>query len=124
MKLEQYPGAIAGIERRILKLETRIRRIQETISTLSAEADREIAFSADLKNEGQRKARKDELLANNPQYTKALQQIDGLTDRRIDLHIDLVCYRNQFSVCKLRLRDAISRREATATSNHDQNLRS
>lgn len=111
MKLDEYPNAIAAIERTILGYEKDIRSIQETLSIITAEVDRTIVFSDDLKNETQRKARKAELLAADERYTKAQAHLQGLIDRRDDLKIDLACYRNQFSINKLQLRDAITRRE-------------
>lgn len=114
MTLADYPNAIAGIERSILMHEKEIRAIQEAISLITAEVDRVIAFSDDLKNETQRKARKAELLAADERYPKAQAHLQTLIDRRDGLKIDLTYYRNEFSVNKLQLRDAITQREAIA----------
>lgn len=116
MKLSEYPGAIAGFERELLKLSRSLRRVQETINSLVNEAERAIAFDAELKNDAQRKAKRLELLGLDERYLSATAMAVQLSDRKAELEIDLAFYRAQFSVLKLEVRDRISQAEVRVAS--------
>jgi hypothetical protein len=112
MKFNQYPDAIAGIERQILKLTQDARRLQETLNTIANGIDRAIAFDPELKNDTQRKTKRTELLAENLKFQSAMTRLTQTNERRESLEIDLSYYRAQFSILKLEYRDRISQAEA------------
>lgn len=111
MKLIDYPAAIAEKQRQFLQTEQRIRRLQDTLNRLTAEIDTEIAFDKELKNDAQRKAKRLELMRSS-EYRRAIANLQITQDERAEIEIDLDLLRNQFSVLRLQLREAIVSREA------------
>lgn len=110
MKLIDYPVAIAEKQRNLLQTEQHIRRLQDIINRLTAEIDTAIAFNTELKNDAQRKAKRLELMSA-PDYRRAATNLQITQDERAEIEIDLNLLRNQFSVLKLQLREAIAARE-------------
>jgi hypothetical protein len=110
MKLIDYPAVIADRQRDLLKLEQRIRRLQDVLNRLTAEIDTTIAFDVDLRNDAQRKAKRLELMSA-AEYRKAVANLQMAQDERSEIEIDLGLLRNQFSVLKLEKREVIAMRE-------------
>ncbi|UIE39545.1 hypothetical protein [Leptodesmis sichuanensis] len=110
MKLIDYPAEIAEKQRQLLRIEQHIRRSQEIVNGLTAEIDTAIAFDSDLKNDAQRKAKRLELMST-AEYRKAVANLLMAQDERAEIEIDTNLLRNQFSVLKLQLREAIAARE-------------
>lgn len=110
MRLIDYPVAIAERQRHLLQTEQHIRRLQDIVTRLTAEIDTAIAFDKDLKNDAQRKAKRLELMSV-PDYRRASANLQITQDERAEIEIDLSLLRNQFSVLKLQLREAIASRE-------------
>jgi vacuolar-type H+-ATPase subunit D/Vma8 len=110
MKLIDYPAEIAEKQRQLLRIEQHIRRLQEIVNGLTAEIDTAIAFDSDLKNDAQRKAKRLELMSA-AEYRKAVANLLMAQDERAEIEIDTNLLRNQFSVLKLQLREAIAGRE-------------
>uniref|UniRef100_B8HKQ5 Uncharacterized protein n=1 Tax=Cyanothece sp. (strain PCC 7425 / ATCC 29141) TaxID=395961 RepID=B8HKQ5_CYAP4 len=110
-RLTQYPEAIAGLQRRLLRTDQQIRQLSESVAIFSAAIDRQIAFDPTLKNDAQRRARRTELLESDGDYIAASIALKEAQDRREDLLIELQLLRNQFSVLKLGMREAIALKE-------------
>ncbi len=110
MKLIDYPAEIAEKQRQLLRIEQHIRRLQEIVNGLTAEIDTAIAFDSVLKNDAQRKAKRLELMST-AEYRKAVANLLMAQDERSEIEIDTNLLRNQFSVLKLQLREAIAARE-------------
>lgn len=110
MKIIDYPVAIAEQQRQLLQTEQHIRRLQDIVNRLVAEIDTAIAFDRDLKNDAQRIAKRLELMSA-PDYRRAATNLQITLDERAEIEIDLALLRNQFSVLKLQLREAIAARE-------------
>lgn len=110
MKLIDYPAEIAEKQRQLLRIEQHIRRLQEIVNGITAEIDTAIAFDNDLKNDAQRKAKRLELMSM-AEYRKAVANLLMAQDERAEIEIDANLLRNQFSVLKLQLREAIAARE-------------
>jgi len=106
MKLIDYPIAIAEKQRYLLQTEQHIRRLQDILNRLTAEIDTAIAFDCDLRNDAQRRARRVELMSA-PDYRRSVANLQIAQDERAEIEIDLNLLRNQFSVLKLHLREAI-----------------
>lgn len=110
MRLLDYPAAIAQKQRELLQVEQHIRRSQDILNRLTAEIDTNIAFDSELRNDAQRKAKRLELMKSG-EYRKAATQLQIVQDQHAEIEIDLTLLRNQFSVLKLELREAIASRE-------------
>jgi hypothetical protein len=110
MKLIDYPAEIAEKQRQLLRAEQHLRRLQDILNRLTAEIDTAIAFDSDLKNDAQRKAKRLELM-RSAEFRKAIANLLIAEDERAEMEIDLALLRNQFSVLKLQLREAIAARE-------------
>lgn len=115
MDISDYPSAIAKKEEERLLYEKGIREILEFLNSAYAEVDRAIAFGfTDLKNEGQRKAKRQELIDEREDIGQANQDLQKAKDSQALLDIELGLLRNQFSVLKLQLREKIAILEAQA----------
>jgi hypothetical protein len=110
MKLLEYPMAIAQKQRELLRADQHVRRLQEVLNHLTADIDTTIAFDAELRNDAQRKAKRLELM-KSAEYRRAANNLLIAQDNRSEIDIDLALLRNQFSVLKLEMRDAIAVRE-------------
>lgn len=112
MKLSDYPNAIAEVQRQLLQVQQRLRTAKETVIFCLSTLDRAIAFSTELKNDAQRKAKRTELMESDSDYIEAQQALQRLEDLQAELEIELGLLRNQFSVLKLERREAIAQIEA------------
>jgi multidrug resistance efflux pump len=113
MNLADYPLAIAKLERRLLRTSKSIRRCQSHLEQLHTAIEQAIAADLDLKNEQQRKAKRLELLNGND-YLSAQRILQTYSDSRASLEINLSLLRNQFTVAKLEIRQAVAQAEAIA----------
>jgi hypothetical protein len=113
-KLQQFPEAIADLQRRILRADQQIRQLSESVAIFSAAIDREIAFDPDLKNDAQRRARRSELMESDGDYIEAANALKSAQDQREMLLIELQLLHNQFAVLKLGMREAIALKEMSA----------
>ena len=112
MKLADYPQKIAQLQRQILDLDQNIIGISESVKIFEAEIDKQIAFDATLKNDAQRKSRRIELQQTDGDYYQSSCLLKQKKEQRELLAIELELLRNQFSILKLELREAIVRTEA------------
>jgi hypothetical protein len=112
LKLEQYPKTIAEIQRLMLDFDKQIRQTAETLALIDNQIDLKIANDPNLKNDGQRKAQRDNLRQNDPCRLKAIDLLNRLTDRRAGQEIDLEYYRNEYKLLVLQLREKVARLES------------
>jgi len=112
MKLQEYPQAIAHLQKELLTVQQRLRTAKETAAFCLSNIDRAIAFDKELKNDNQRKAKRAELLEKDGDYIESQQQLRKLEDLQAEMDIELDLLRSQFSVLKLEQREAIARLEA------------
>ena len=108
MQLSHYPAAIAQAAQRVNEIDSQIIAVQQLISREEGTADRVSAFDPELKNDGQRKARRFELLLTNQAYQTAINTLMRLTAEKANAIAHLEYLRNQFSVAKLEARLAIA----------------
>lgn len=113
MQLKDYPAAIAAKQRLLHTQELGIRDLQLQLDQLTARLERTIAFDDSLKNDAQRKARRAELMELE-EYQDTLAALQNFQDEKALIEIDLQLLRNQFSVLKLELRQAIAQTELQA----------
>ncbi len=113
-ELDQFPQEIARLQRQLLKTDQQIRQLTESVAILAAAIERQIAFDPTLKNDAQRKARRSELMESDGDYIATTNALKAAQDRREMLLIELQLLRNQFSVLKLNLREAIASKELAA----------
>ncbi|MBE9040709.1 hypothetical protein IQ235_07940 [Oscillatoriales cyanobacterium LEGE 11467] len=114
LELEQYPREIARIQRNILDREKQIRRLSETLSLIDNQIDRAIAYDDDLRNDSQRKAKRNELRLEDLERSKVLKQIRDASDRKTELEIDLEYYRCEYKIRLLMLREKVAQLESAA----------
>jgi hypothetical protein len=116
MKLNDYPQAIAKLQRQILDLDQELIMLQESLSILGVEIEKQIVADAALTNDTKRKARRLELQQSDPDYANAARELTVAQIERERLDIDLLLLRNQFSVLKLEERRAIATMELHAST--------
>jgi chromosome segregation ATPase len=109
MKLSQYPAAIAQAAQAVNELDSQLAAVQLQINRLENNADKISAFEPHLKNDNQRKARRFEVLQVSLEYQQAINTMMRLTAEKANALTHLEYLRNQFSVAKLEVRQAIAR---------------
>jgi len=114
MHLKQYPKAIAAKQTQLLELRQSIATVRETIAGREIDIDRAVAFDPDLKNDGQRKARRAELVRADMDLLYLLERLDELDSQREKAEIELNLLLNQFAIAKLEKRQTIAQMEAEA----------
>ncbi len=114
MHLKQYPNAIAEKQTELLELRQTIRQVKEAIAGRETDIDREIAFNQDLKNDGQRKAKRAELVRTDLDLLALMQRLDDLDDQQQQAEIDLTLLLNKFAIAKLEKRQTIAQMEGEA----------
>lgn len=102
--LEDYPHAIARAQTAIANLELAINQTQDELKLVEMAIDQQVAFDKELKNDGQRKAKRKALLGQDDGYDllKGKLQTDQLTRERMNIRLSLLL--NQFSVAKIQAR--------------------
>lgn len=108
MQLNHYPAAIAQAAQRVNEIDSQIMAVQYLINREEGNADRVSAFEMDLKNDTQRKARRFEVLLTNHEYQTAVNTLMRLTADKANALAHLEYLRNQFTVAKLEVRNAIA----------------
>jgi hypothetical protein len=116
MELNDYPQAIAKLQRELLELDQQIIGLTESVTIFLAEIDKQIAFDQTLKNDAQRKVKRIEMQQADPDYYTASRQLKETQEKRALLDIDLQRLRNEFSVLKLERREAIASMELHAST--------
>lgn len=111
MKLNEYPAAIAQVQRQILTLDQRLIGLQETVSFMAMEVEKRVIADGSLTNDTKRKARRLELQQSDPDFYRASIDLKEAQAKREGLEIDLQLLLNQFSVLKLEERRAIAMME-------------
>jgi hypothetical protein len=107
MNLDQYPGAIGATAQSLNELEAKLAPFRKQQSEWDNQADLQIAFDAELKNELQRKARRFELL-DHEEYGSVTAQVALLAQEKATALTTLEQLRNEFSVAKLQARQKIA----------------
>ena len=116
MNLNEYPTAIAKLQYQVFGFDIVIEQAQMTIKQIEAEIDSEIAFDATLRNDAQRKSKRQQFLDEHPQYWEQQEILNLNKSKRESTFIELCLRRNEFSVLKLEKREAIARLELQANS--------
>ena len=116
MNLNEYPNAIAKLQRQILKLDQDLIGMQDTLSVVGLEIEKQVVNDASLTNDTKRKAKRLDLQQSDPDYSKAAIELKTAQCKRDRLDIDLLLLRNQFSVLKLEERKAIATMELHAST--------
>ena len=102
--LEDYPHAIAQAQTAIANLDIAMAEAQTELKLIEQVVDQQVAFDKELKNDGQRKARRRELLSQDDGYDllKGKRETDQRTRERLNIRLSLLL--NQFSVAKIQAR--------------------
>jgi hypothetical protein len=115
MQLNEYPQAIADLQRQLLDLDQRLTAQREQVAFCLNSIDRSIAFNQELKNDAQRKAKRTELMETDQDYIQATLELKHLEEMRGQMDIDLKLLSNTFSILKLERREAIARLELNSS---------
>jgi hypothetical protein len=108
LSLSQYPEAIAQAAQAVNEIEYRLSEARLHLAHLEGNADKIVAFEANLKNDNQRKARRFEILQMNLEYKHALDAINRISTEKANAVARLEHLRNEFSVAKLDKQMAIA----------------
>lgn len=108
LSLSQYPEAIAQAAQLVNEIEYRLAEARFHLAHLEGNAEKIVAFEANLKNDNQRKARRFEILQMNLEYKRALDAINRLSTEKANAMARLEHLRNEFSVAKLDKQMAIA----------------
>jgi hypothetical protein len=108
MNLNEYPMAIAQVQRQILGLGQELIGLQETVSVLAMEVEKRVIADGSLTNDTKRKARRLELQQSDPDFYRASLDLKKAQAKWEALEIDFQLLLNQFSVLKLEERRAIA----------------
>jgi hypothetical protein len=114
MNLNEYPTAIARLQTQLTSFDLAVEHTQATLKQIESEIDSAIAFDATLKNDAQRKAKRQQLLDEHPNYWEQQEILGQARAKRESVFIELCLRRNEFSVLKLERREAIARLELQA----------
>ena len=112
MNLNQYPQAIATAAQTVNNLDFDIVRARRQIAKFENRADVEVAANQDLKNDAARKAERFQILENNADYQKLLDDLAELTHQKATAMAELEKVRNGFSAAKIEARAAIAQQIA------------
>lgn len=116
MNLNEYPTAIAKLQAEVFNRDLVIEKTHSNIKQIEAEIDTEIAFDTTLRNDAQRKAKKQQLLEEHPSAWEQQEILSQYRSKREMAFIELCLRRNEFSILKLERREAIARLELQASA--------
>ncbi|MDX2229881.1 MAG: hypothetical protein NW220_09600 [Leptolyngbyaceae cyanobacterium bins.349] len=110
LSLSQYPSAIAQAAQAMNDIEHQLNEARQHLARLEGNADRVVAFEANLKNDNQRRARRFEVLQANLEYRHAHDALNRLSTEKANATARLEHLRNEFSVAKLETQLAIAQK--------------
>lgn len=112
--LTEYPHAIAQAQTYIANLDLTIAETKAEITVVELAIDKQVAFDTELKNEGQRKSKRKELIAQDDGHDLLTGKLE--TDKRAKARaeIRLTLLINQFTVAKIEARGETARQLAIA----------
>ena len=113
MYLADFPDAIAHAQTQKQAARLMVENLEGRVTRAEARVDHAIAFDTDLKNDGQRKAKRAELLETE-EFEKLHAALHAARGVVIETEIELGLLLNQFSVAKLEERRAIATLELQA----------
>ncbi|MEH2067884.1 MAG: hypothetical protein V7K47_06910 [Nostoc sp.] len=109
MLLNKYPSAIATVQSQIHELDVKIERLHQVIKQIECQIDSAIAFDESLRNDAQRKAKRQQFLEKHQSYWELLEDISDAKACREIKFIELGKLRDEFSVLKLEKQESIAR---------------
>lgn len=116
MNLNEYPQVIAKLQAEVFGLDLTIEQTHTVVKQIEADVDSQVAFDAALRNDAQRKAKRQQLIDEHPHYWEHQEILGQYRSKREQHFIELCLKRNEFSVLKLEKREAIARLELQANS--------
>lgn len=114
MNLNEYPTAIAKLQTQLTGFDLAVEKTQATLKQIESEIDTCVAFDSGLRNDAQRKAKRQELLEEHLHYWEQQEILSQTKAKREQIFIELCLRRNEFSILKLERREAIARLELQA----------
>jgi hypothetical protein len=111
MHLKQYPNAIALKQTELMELRQTIAQVRGEMAAHEIEIDRAIAFDSELKNDGQRKTKRAELVRADAELVQLQSQLAELDYTREKADIELNLLINKLAIAKLEKRQTIVQME-------------
>lgn len=111
LQLHEYPNIIACTQSQIHDLDIQIERLYQVIKQIECQVDSIIAFDEFLRNDAQRKAKRQKLLDEHQSFWEFQENISDMKAIRDIKSIELNRLRDEFSVLKLDKREIIARLE-------------
>lgn len=108
MQLKKYPSAIAQTLNQIADLDHEIITLKLEAEAIETAVDSTVAFAEVLKNDGQRKAKKAELLQQSDRYQEVVTKLNLNQLNKAKLMAQLELLRGEFSVMKLQRKTRIA----------------
>jgi len=112
MQLSEFPQAIYDTQLGLLRAESNLQELQQSIAAIKNQIECQIVFDTSFKNDAQRSCKKLELLAQNTTYIELEEQLKTVQLRQRAYQTEIEFLRNRFSIAKLEKRQAIARLEA------------
>lgn len=100
MQLNEFPTAIESAAQAIARHDEKISRLRFAMNGCELEADLNIAFDAELKNDHQRKARRATLLNSDRRYGEAQIELAERLTQKAFAQARLEALRNEFEITK------------------------
>lgn len=108
MRLTEYPQAIANLRKELAYLEFEVSKQQEIVKILDINIESQVANDSSLKNETQRKVKKQELIQLDSTYFKESNLLQGLKFKAKTIEIELFQLIDEFTVLKIEERKSIA----------------
>lgn len=114
MKLFEYPQAIANLRKELAYLEFEVSKQQEIVKILDINIESQVANDSTLKNETQRKVKKQELIQLDSTYFKESNLLQSLKFKAKTVEIELLLLIDEFTVLKIEERRKIAQMDLMA----------
>lgn len=108
LQLSAYPAAIEQNATRLASLDRQLAQTKQAMELAETRVSLAVAFDQELKNDTQRKARTANALLTDPSYQQLQTELLNLTATKAECQARLECLRNEMSIAKLELRQAIA----------------
>lgn len=108
MQLTQLPSRIRDLSLDLVDIEGAIAKLKQDLLEIEMEAEMQIAFNLEFRNDRQRDARRFELLKANDLYEKSQDVLRQFQQDRAIALAELEFSRSQLSILKIVTRQAIA----------------
>ena len=94
MNMNEYPQVIAKLQAEVFGLDLTIEQTHAVIKQIEADVDSQVVFDAALRNDAQRKAKRQQLIDEHPYYWEHQEILGQYRSKREQHFIELCLKRN------------------------------